>query len=119
MYGQITIGQWINPKEKEFDPVKEYAIKGTGFQNGKNRVVEFFKTNNSLKERANFLKQEYGIGGFGIPGEEPNIIKGGDHCSKGNTIEYIDSEGARKEMKVSWEELSCKISELIEKGEYI
>ena len=78
MYGQITIGEWINPKE--FDPVKEYAIKGTGFQNGKNRVVEFFKTNNSPKERVNFLKGEYGIGGFGMPGEEPNTIKGGDHC---------------------------------------
>ena len=36
---------------------------GSGFANGKERIVAYFQENHTPKERAEFLKKEYGIGG--------------------------------------------------------
>ena len=91
--GQMTVEEYLNiingtedfsknMNKPEFDPVIEYALRGTGFVSGKKRVAKFFCKNSSKKERAKFLKDEYGVGGFGIPGNESNTIKGGSHNAK-------------------------------------
>lgn len=39
-------------------------ISGSGFENGKMRIYEQFQKSFSIKENADFLKNEYGVGGF-------------------------------------------------------
>lgn len=41
-------------------------LRGSGFANGKKRIYEFFKTEQDKKKRQDFLKNEYGIGGWTI-----------------------------------------------------
>ncbi|HJA25322.1 MAG TPA: hypothetical protein H9795_04630, partial [Candidatus Fournierella merdigallinarum] len=36
---------------------------GSGFENGKARIIAYYAENHSAKERTAFLKQEYGTGG--------------------------------------------------------
>lgn len=106
-------------QKPEFDPVIEYALLGSGFQNGKKRISEFFLKNNSKKDRECFLKTEYGTGGFGVARDEKNTITGGTYNSKGSKIEYVDSDGSRKEKMISWKELCEVIQDLILRNKYV
>lgn len=54
------------PKVKPFiteDEVLESLSRGSGVDRGKERITKFFKENHTLQEKANFLKDKYGIGG--------------------------------------------------------
>nr|WP_288863752.1 hypothetical protein [uncultured Megasphaera sp.] len=54
------------PKVKSFiteDEVLESLSRGSGVDREKERITKFFKENHTLQEKANFLKDEYGIGG--------------------------------------------------------
>ena len=86
------------------------VMRGTGFEGGKFRVADFYQANPSKKDFADFLKNEYGIGGHS--GDGP--VKFADHDSKG--IEITLTTGKEN---FTWNEVAKVISELIEKGEYI
>ncbi len=86
------------------------VMRGTGFVDGKFRVADFYQANPSKKDFANFLKNEYGIGGHS--GDGP--VKFADHDSKG--IEITLTTGKEN---FTWNDVAKVISELIEKGEYI
>ena len=86
------------------------VMRGTGFENGKFRVADFYQANPSKKDFVDFLKKEYGIGGHS--GDGP--VKFADHDSKG--IEITLTTGKEN---FTWNEVAKVISELIEKGEYI
>ena len=54
------------PKVKAFiteDEVLATLSRGSGIDRGKERITKFFKENHTLQEKANFLKDEYRIGG--------------------------------------------------------
>ncbi len=87
-------------------------LGGSGFQGGKNRIYEFFITNPNNKERAEFLKEEYGTGGrteiF------PDNTRGfSNHDSKGISVEYDDTKNL-----YSWSAVAETISEMIDSGMY-
>ncbi len=86
------------------------VMRGTGFEDGKFRVADFYMTDPSKKDFTDFLKNEYGIGGHS--GDGP--VKFADHDSKG--IEITLTTGKEN---FTWNEVAKVISELIEKGEYI
>lgn len=86
------------------------VMRGTGFEDGKFRVVDFYQANPSKKDFVDFLKNEYGIGGHS--GDGP--VRFADHDSKG--IEITLTTGKEN---FTWNEVAKVISELIEKGEYI
>lgn len=86
------------------------VMRGTGFEGGKFRVADFYQANPSKKDFADFLKNEYGIGGHS--GDGP--VKFADHDSKG--IEITLTTGKEN---FTWNDVAKVISELIEKGEYI
>ena len=86
------------------------VMRGTGFEDGKFRVADFYQANPSKKDFADFLKNEYGIGGHS--GDGP--VKFADHDSKG--IEITLTTGKEN---FTWNDVAKIISELIEKGEYI
>ncbi len=86
------------------------VMRGTGFEDGKFRVADFYQANPSKKDFVDFLKKEYGIGGHS--GDGP--VRFADHDSKG--IEITLTTGKEN---FTWNEVAKVISELIEKGEYI
>lgn len=86
------------------------VMRGTDFEGGKFRVADFYQANPSKKDFADFLKNEYGIGGHS--GDGP--VKFADHDSKG--IEITLTTGKEN---FTWNDVAKVISELIEKGEYI
>lgn len=86
------------------------VMRGTGFEDGKFRVEEFYKNNLTKNDFVKFLKNEYGIGGHS--GEGP--VRFADHDSKG--IEITLTTGKEN---FTWNDVAKVISELIEKGEYI
>ena len=86
------------------------VMRGTGFEDGKFRVADFYQANPSKKDFADFLKNEYGIGGHS--GDGP--VRFADHDSKGIKITLTTGKE-----NFTWNEVAKVISELIEKGEYI
>ena len=62
MYEQLDIFSYLEPQKEHitFNPIEEFAKQGSGFVNGKKRIVDFFSENENLTDRANFLKKEYG-----------------------------------------------------------
>ena len=86
------------------------VMRGTGFEDGKFRVEDFYKTNPEKKDFVDFLKKEYGIGGHS--GDGP--VKFADHDSKG--IEITLTTGKEN---FTWNEVAKVISDLMDKGEYI
>ena len=103
---------------KEFDPIEEYAKLGSGIIGGKERIMDFFKRNKRLSERIEFLKNEYGTGGFLFSREPCRIHQAGCDRSK-HVIRYCDEYGNKIMVRVTYKQLAETIEELIKRGEYI
>lgn len=86
------------------------VMRGTGFEDGKFRVEEFYKTNPAKKDFADFLKKEFGIGGHS--GEGP--VRFADHDSRGIEITTISGKET-----YTWTEVAKVISDLIDNDKYI
>ena len=91
------------------------ALKiGSGVVDGKYRIYEFLSRGLSSKENAEFLKNEYGIGGTSE--NEDGIAKWYD--SKGLTISRGSGENAPT-LKLSWRDVEKRIRELISSNRYL
>lgn len=86
------------------------VMRGTGFEDGKFRVEEFYKNNPTKKDFVDFLKKEFGIGGHS--GDGP--VRFTNYDSKG-----IDIETTAGTETFTWNEAAKVVSNLIDKGEYI
>lgn len=93
------------------DAIRYEILNGTGIEEGKKRVYEFFRKNLSNAERAKFLKDEYGIGGYGGSGYNQ------DHDSKGIKLKVIIKDKEQTRL-FSWSEVADAISLLVMDGEY-
>ena len=88
---------------------------GSGFANGKERIVAFFQEDHTPKERAEFLKKEYGIGG------QTWTFLDGSH----GFLEYnargiqLRSYPEGQEQRFSWSDAAKKIGVLIAAGKYL
>ncbi|MEK5394109.1 SNF2-related protein [Margalitia sp. FSL K6-0131] len=91
--------------QKDIDDV---LIHGTGFENGKLRVVNLFATNPTDSEAATFLKKEYGIGGWG----NSSLFVNCD--SKGL---FITKDTAKKQ--ITWTNAAKRIRQLISLKQYL
>lgn len=91
------------------------ALKiGSGVVDGKYRIYEYLSRGLSSKENAEFLKNEYGIGGTSE--NEDGIAKWYD--SKGLTISRGSGENAPT-LKLSWRDVEKRIKELISSNRYL
>lgn len=109
---------WIRNPDY-FNPVWDLIAHGTGFVNGMDRVRNYFTEKHTGQEKAQFLKKEYGIGGFGIPHEgRKNFVHGSMSDAKGIKIEYLDAIGENHEELITWEKLEKEISFLVGKEWY-
>ncbi|HEL0027024.1 TPA: DEAD/DEAH box helicase family protein [Streptococcus equi subsp. zooepidemicus] len=104
------------PKVKSFiteDEVLESLSRGSGVDRGKERITKFFKENHTLQEKANFLKDEYGIGGS-------------SHAVSGamGSDEWHDAKGLKLQKKdcsdvfLTWSSVAKHIDELLSKNLY-
>lgn len=96
------------------DEIEESLKRGSGFSDGKKRIYEFFTEKHDLKEQADFLKNEYGVGGSSHALSAARE-SGEWHDAKG--IKY--NKGNAKEIQLSWSNVARKINDLIKKNRYI
>lgn len=116
-YKDFNNQEWVdNPNY--YNPLEDLANHGTGFVDGRKRVLKFFKEKHSSSEKEKFLKEEYGIGGFGFFTEKPNVVHQSMSDSKGIKYEYNDSSGTLKKEFCTWKKLANTISSMIERNIY-
>ena len=96
------------------DEIDESLKRGSGFSDGKKRIYVFFTEKHDLKEQADFLKNEYGVGGSSHALSAARE-SGEWHDAKG--IKY--NKGNAKEILLSWSNVARRINDLIKKNRYI
>ena len=102
----------------EDDIINNCLLRGSGFVNGKRRILELFNNSElSNKQREKLICNEYGIGGFGSPLSSDGL-HGADHDSKGLKIRYRKG-GEDKEILLKWEDVEMRIKTLIDEDLYI
>ncbi|HGI7174659.1 TPA: helicase-related protein, partial [Streptococcus pyogenes] len=105
------------PKVQGFiteDEVLATISRGSGVDKGKERITKFFKENHTLQEKANFLKDEYGIGG-------------GSHAVSGErgSGEWHDAKGLKlqknhcNDVFLTWSNVAKHIDKLLSKNLYL
>lgn len=108
-----------NMCQNNFNPLEEFVKRGTGFVNGEKRVLKFFQENKNKKDRVDFLKNEFGVGGFSFSSTEANLLTRGDTNAKEITLRYNNDTDFGIEKKYTWKELVDCIDAMIEKEEYV
>ncbi len=91
--------------------------RGSGVHQGKLRIAEQFARNASIKENADFLKQEYGTGG-----QYPALTGTGIdewHDSKGITLRRGSSADPSATILLPWPKVAKRIGELIAADRYL
>lgn len=99
----------------EKEDIEHVLLRGSSFVGGRQRIVDFFQDKHTHKEKAKFLKDEYGIGGFTADfiGDRRGFV---NYNAKGIQIE---NKGIGiKSINLKWSDVAKKIDELIENGKY-
>ena len=91
-------------------------IQGSGVQYGKYRIYSYFLQGHTTKEKAEFLKEEYGMGGRSSILAGTGI--GEDHDAKGLKLNRGYGEDS-PELLLSWGKVAKRIDELITAGRYM
>lgn len=118
--GQMSLFDLFPTEQSEnFNPISAYAMKGSLFQNGKQRIFEYFSANKNKADRIAFLKKEYGVGGFGFVTDKPYVVHHAMHDAESHEIEYNDENGVNWKMSISYAQLENEIDRLIADGKYL
>ena len=96
------------------DEIAATLTRGSNIAGGKGRIYAYFKEKHSPKEQADFLKDEYGIGGrsHAVSGASHS---GEDHSGKGVVLKKQDCP----EIQLNWANVAKRISELIRKDRFL
>lgn len=116
------ISKTFKNKPIEFKALVYDLLNGTGFQNGNERVYNYFtRTAFDRKKMALFLKNEYGIGGHTTLPTPENFEVGNNHNAKGIDIVVARPNDCWEDYKhftFKWEQVADVIKDLIEDGIY-
>ena len=118
---QLERREFRTEKDFEFSPVmfisKEekdlLMISGSGIQDGKFRIEEYFSQPHTVKEKADFLKNEYGIGGSAREGYDTW------HDAKGIRLNKSGFGGSKATVMMKWNEVADRIDRLLSQKKYI
>ena len=104
-----SVGRFITE-----DEISASLTRGSGIDGGKGRIYAYFTEKHSTKEQADFLKNEYGIGGrsHAVSGATHS---GEDHSGKGIVLKKQDCP----EVQMNWANVAKRISELIRKERFL
>ena len=96
------------------DEIAATLTRGSNIEGGKGRIYAYFKEKHSPREQADFLKDEYGIGGssHAVSGATHS---GEDHSGKGISLKKQDCP----EIQLNWANVAKRISELIRKDRFL
>lgn len=94
------------------DEKDNLLLNGSGVSGGKFRIEEYFKQKHNAKEKADFLKNEYGTGGSGRTGYNTS------HDSNGIVLQKGIGENSC-EAVMNWSEVVKRIDRLVSAGKYI
>lgn len=95
--------------------IRHIAMRGSSFQGGKQRIYEFFNSNISWKECAEFLKNEYGIGGASVELEDGRHFS---YSTDAKGVKYYEIGGLESENHIGWNAFSKYVWDIINNGEY-
>ena len=96
------------------DEIDHALDRGSGVEGGKGRIYEYFTADHTGKEKAAFLKDEYGIGGHthAVSGASGSYE---DHSAKGITLKKADCAN----VELSWTKVVARIDALIQKDRFL
>ena len=96
------------------DEIAATLTRGSNIEGSKGRIYAYFKEKHTLREQADFLKDEYGIGGssHAVSGASHS---GEDHSGKGVVLKKQDCP----EIQLNWANVAKRISELIRKDRFL
>ena len=96
------------------DEIAATLTRGSNIEGSKGRIYAYFKEKHSPREQADFLKDEYGIGGrsHAVSGASHS---GEDHSGKGVSLKKQDCP----EIQLNWANVTKRISELIRKDRFL
>ena len=100
------------------DEIDHTLTRGSGFEHGSFRIYDFYHQEHTLKEAADFLKNEYGTGGTS------HALAGSDHSYKDYDAKGIKlSKGSiftpDAEVLLSWQVVAKRIGKLIKEDRYL
>ena len=95
------------------DEISEALTGGSSVEGGKGRIYAFFTADHTMKEKADFLKQEYGIGG------RSHALSGADHSSEDHSAKGIKlTKSGCTPVELNWTKVAERITSLIRKDRY-
>lgn len=100
------------------DEVDAYLTRGSSFSEGKYRIFSYFLSEHSDKERANFLKNEYGTGGstHALSGADNSYA---DSSAKGLVLSRGSMTDPYDKVTLTWSKAADRINRLILSGRYM
>lgn len=109
-----SLSELIEPKSFiTEDEISEALASGSSVEGGKGRIYAFFTADHTMKEKADFLKQEYGIGG------RSHALSGADHSSEDHSAKGIKlTKGGCTPVELNWTKVAERITSLIRKDRY-
>ena len=118
---EFPLPEDINVVTEDFitaDEIDHTLSKGSGFVHGSFRIYDFYHQDHTLKETADFLKNEYGTGG------SSHALAGSDHSYKDHDAKGIKlSKGSiftpDAEVLLSWQVVAKRIGKLIKEDRYL
>ena len=103
------LGRFIT--EDEIDHAIDH---GSGVEGGKGRIYEYFTADHTGKEKAAFLKDEYGIGG------RSHAVSGASHSDESHDSRGIVLKKAGcANVELSWTKVAARIDSLIQKDRFL
>ena len=96
------------------DEIDHAIDRGSGVEGGKGRIYAYFTAEHTGKEKAGFLKNEYGIGGHthAVSRESGSYE---DYGSKGITLK----KAGCADVELSWTKVAARIDALIQKDRFL
>lgn len=118
---EFPLPEEVNVVTEDFitaDEIDHTLSKGSGFVHGNFRIYDFYHQEHTLKEAADFLKNEYGTGGAS------HALAGSDHSYKDYDAKGIKlSKGSiftpDAEVLLSWQVVAKRIGKLIKEDRYL
>lgn len=95
------------------DEIDRMLTRGSGISEGKMRIYSYFVQGHDPKERAAFLREEYGTSGYGRTGYDEW------HDSKGIKFTRGDDSSNYDSVQLNWNKVQKRIGHLIENGRYL
>ena len=96
------------------DEISEALAGGSSVEGGKGRIYAYFTADHTMKEKADFLKQEYGIGG------RSHALSGADHSSEDHSAKGIRlTKGGCAPVELNWTKVAERVDSLIRKDRYL